>query len=119
PDAVDYINAHGTGTKANDRLETEAIKQVFGPHAEKLSVSSTKSMHGHCLGASGAIELNACVNAVRESVIPPTIGFRERDRECDLDVKPKKARERTVRAAVSNSFAYGGTNAVVAVKEFS
>lgn len=76
-------------------------------------------MHGHCLGASGAIELIACVNAVREGVIPPTIGFRERDPECDLDVTPNKARERPVRAAVSNSFAFGGTNAVVAVKEFS
>lgn len=119
PDAVDYINAHGTGTKANDRLETEAIKQVFGSHAKKLSLSSTKSMHGHCLGASGAIELIACVNAVREGIIPPTIGFRERDPECDLDVTPNEAHRRPVRAAISNSFAFGGTNAVVAVREFS
>lgn len=113
---VDYINAHGTGTKANDRLETEAIKRVFGENAKSLSVSSTKSMHGHCLGASGAIELIACVNAVREGVVPPTAGYREPDPECDLDVTPNERRRRPVRASISNSFAFGGTNAVVAVR---
>ncbi len=115
---VDYINAHGTGTKANDRLETEAIKRVFGAHAQKLSVSSTKSMHGHCLGASGAIELIACVNAVREGLVPPTANYSAPDPECDLDVTPNEPRRRPVRAAISNGFAFGGTNAVVAVREF-
>ncbi|WP_159592620.1 beta-ketoacyl-[acyl-carrier-protein] synthase family protein [Chelativorans xinjiangense] len=115
---VDYINAHGTGTKANDRLETEAIKRVFGIHARKLSVSSTKSMHGHCLGASGAIELIACINAVREGLVPPTANYSAPDPDCDLDVTPNEPRRRPVRAAISNGFAFGGTNAVVAVREF-
>ncbi|WP_309084283.1 beta-ketoacyl-[acyl-carrier-protein] synthase family protein [Chelativorans sp.] len=116
---IDYVNAHGTGTKANDRLETEAIKHVFGRHASALSVSSTKSMHGHCLGASGAIELIACVNAIQEGVVPPTAGYREADPDCDLDVTPNEARRRPVRAAISNSFAFGGTNAVIAVRSMS
>jgi nodulation protein E len=113
---VDYINAHGTGTKANDQIETVAIKQVFGAHAARLSVSSTKSMHAHCLGAAGAIEMIACVMAIREGVVPPTANYREPDPDCDLDVTPNVARERKVRAAVSNGFAFGGTNAVVAFK---
>ncbi|WP_173935052.1 beta-ketoacyl-[acyl-carrier-protein] synthase family protein [Chelativorans sp. Marseille-P2723] len=116
PEEIDYVNAHGTGTKANDRLETEALKHVFGQHAQKLSVSSTKSMHGHCLGASGAIELIACIQAVRNGIVPPTASFREADSECDLDVTPNRAHRRTVGAAISNSFAFGGTNAVVAVR---
>ncbi|CAN0654744.1 beta-ketoacyl-[acyl-carrier-protein] synthase family protein [Nitratireductor aquimarinus] len=116
PSDVDYINAHGTGTKANDRIETEAIKRVFGAHASKLSVSSTKSMHAHCLGASGALELIACVMAIREGIVPPTAGYREADPECDLDVTPNEARRRDVRVALSNGFAFGGTNAVIAVK---
>ena len=116
PDDVDYINAHGTGTKANDQIETIAIKQVFGEHAARLSVSSTKSMHAHCLGASGALEMIACVMAIREGVIPPTANYREPDPDCDLDVTPNVARERKVCAAVSNGFAFGGTNAVVAFK---
>jgi nodulation protein E len=114
---VDYLNAHGTGTKANDQIETNAIKRVFGDHAYKLSVSSTKSMHAHCLGASGAIEMIACVMAIREGIVPPTANYRESDPECDLDVTPNTARERKVRVAVSNSFAFGGTNAVAAFKE--
>jgi len=116
PEDVDYLNAHGTGTKANDHLETIAIKQVFGEHARKLSISSTKSMHAHCLGASGAIEMIACVMAIREGLVPPTANYREPDPDCDLDVTPNVARERKVRAAISNSFAFGGTNAVVAFK---
>lgn len=116
PEDVDYVNAHGTATKANDETETRAIRQVFGAHADRLSVSSTKSMHAHCMGASGAIELAACVLALREGVVPPTIGYRVADPACDLDVTPNTARERKVRAAISNGFAFGGTNAVVALK---
>lgn len=116
PEDVDYVNAHGTGTKANDQIETAAIKRVFGDHAYKLSVSSTKSMHAHCLGASGALEMIACVNAVREGIVPPTANYREADADCDLDVTPNVAKKRDVRVAISNGFAFGGTNAVVAVK---
>lgn len=116
PEEVDYVNAHGTGTKANDQIETAAIRRVFGAHADKLSVSSTKSMHAHCLGASGALEMIACVMAVREGLVPPTANYREADAECDLDVTPNVAKEREVRVAISNGFAFGGTNAVVAVK---
>ncbi len=116
PEDVDYLNAHGTGTKANDQIETAAIKRVFGEHSGKLSVSSTKSMHAHCLGASGALELIACVMAIREGVVPPTTNYREPDPDCDLDVTPNVARERKVRAAISNGFAFGGTNAVLAFK---
>lgn len=116
PEDVDYVNAHGTGTKANDQIETVAVKQAFGHHARQLSVSSTKSMHAHCLGASGAIEAIACIMAIREGIVPPTANYREPDPDCDLDVTPNVARERPVRAAVSNSFAFGGTNAVVAFK---
>ncbi|WP_269932622.1 beta-ketoacyl-[acyl-carrier-protein] synthase family protein [Aminobacter sp. HY435] len=116
PEDVDYINAHGTGTKANDQIETAAIKRVFDAHAHKLSVSSTKSMHAHCLGASGALELIACVMAVREGVVPPTANYREADADCDLDVTPNMAKLRDVRVAISNGFAFGGTNAVVAVR---
>jgi nodulation protein E len=116
PEDVDYLNAHGTGTKANDEIETMAIKRVFGDHAYRLSVSSTKSMHAHCLGASGALEMIACVMAIREGIVPPTANFRVADAACDLDVTPNVARERTVRAAISNGFAFGGTNAVLAFK---
>jgi nodulation protein E len=116
PEDVDYLNAHGTGTKANDQIETMAIKQAFGAQAGRLSVSSTKSMHAHCFGASGAIEMIACVMAIRDGIVPPTANYRERDPDCDLDVTPNVARERKVRAAISNGFAFGGTNAVVAFK---
>jgi len=116
PGDVDYLNAHGTGTKANDQIETAAIKRVFGAHAYKLSVSSTKSMHAHCLGASGALEMIACVKAIREGLVPPTANYREPDPECDLDVTPNVARERKVRTALSNAFAFGGTNAVLAFR---
>ncbi|MFU0505129.1 beta-ketoacyl-[acyl-carrier-protein] synthase family protein [Pseudaminobacter sp. NGMCC 1.201702] len=117
PEEVDYINAHGTGTKANDEIETSAIRQVFGAHAERLSVSSTKSMHAHCMGAAGGLEMIACVMAIRDGVVPPTANYREKDAACDLDVTPNVAKKREVRAAISNGFAFGGTNAVVAFKQ--
>lgn len=116
PEDVDYLNAHGTGTKANDQIETQAIKRAFGSHAAGLSISSTKSMHAHCLGASGALEMIACVMAIREGLVPPTTNYREPDPDCDLDVTPNVARERPVRVALSNAFAFGGTNAVLAFK---
>ncbi|MFD9901861.1 beta-ketoacyl-[acyl-carrier-protein] synthase family protein [Mesorhizobium sp. NPDC059025] len=116
PEDVDYLNAHGTGTKANDQIETAAIKRAFGDHAYKLSVSSTKSMHGHALGASGALEMIACVMAIRDGIVPPTANYREADPDCDLDITPNVAKERPVRAALSNAFAFGGTNAVLAFK---
>ena len=112
PEDIDYINAHGTGTKYNDVLETQAIRRVFGKHADALSVSSTKSMHAHCMGASGALELIACVMAIREGIVPPTANYREKDPECDLDVTPERRAQAQVRAAISNAFAFGGTNAV-------
>ncbi len=118
PGEVDYINAHGTGTKANDAVECKVIRTVFGEHADKLSVSSTKSMHGHALGGAGAIEIIACLGALRDGVIPPTINYQTPDPECDLDVTPNEARERPVRVALSNAFAFGGLNSVLALKKF-
>lgn len=118
PEDVDYINAHGTGTKANDETETRAIRAVFGKAADGLSVSSTKSMHGHCLGAAGGIEMIACVKAVTDGIVPPTINYREADPACDLDVTPNTAKKREVRVALSNSFAFGGTNATLAIKAY-
>ena len=119
PDDIDYINAHGTGTPANDPTESRAIRRVFGAHADKLAVSSTKSVHGHALGAAGAIELIAVIGALRDGVIPPTANFIDPDPECDLDYVPNTAREKSVRASLSNSFAFGGLNAVVAIKRVS
>jgi nodulation protein E len=117
PAQIHYVNAHGTGTPANDPTETKAIRRVFGAHADKLAVSSTKSMHGHALGAAGAIELVAVIGALREGIIPPTANFVDPDPACDLDYVPNVPRERTVRAALSNSFAFGGLNAVIALKQ--
>ena len=112
---IDYVNAHGTGTRANDAVETRAIHEVFGPHAQQLAVSSTKSMHGHALGAAGALELVAILGALRDDVVPPTANFDQADPECDLDYVPNTGRALKVRAALSNSFAFGGLNAVLAV----
>jgi len=115
PEAIGYINAHGTGTESNDKTETQAIHTVFGSHAPKLWVSSTKSMHGHSLGAAGALEGAATLGALRFGVIPPTANFNEnqRDPACDLDVVPNRAREGKFEWAMSNSFAFGGLNAVL------
>lgn len=113
---VDYINAHGTGTKLNDATEIAAIRRVFCAHAASLSISSTKSMHGHAMGASGAIELAATLLALRHQIAPPTANFTAPDPECDLDVTPNHAKPRTIRAALSNSLAFGGLNAVLALR---
>lgn len=113
PTDIDYLNAHGTATTINDVNETNAIKQVFGEHAYKLAISSTKSMHGHPLGAGGGIEAAACIKAIQEGWVPPTTGFDEPGDGCDLDYIPNVGRDMTVRYAMSNSFAFGGLNAVV------
>ena len=115
-DKVGYINAHGTGTAANDKTECAAVADVFGHHADKLMISSTKSMHGHMIGGTGAVELLACIMALRDGVIAPTIGYEEPDPECALDVVPNEARERQVDVVLSNAFAFGGLNAVLALK---
>src|SRR5262245_18790470 len=113
PSNVDYLNAHGTATTINDRNETNAIKRVFGKHAYNLAVSSTKSMHGHPLGAGGGIEAVACIKAMQENWVPPTVGLDEADPECDLDYVPNVGRDKQVTYAMSNSFAFGGLNAVI------
>jgi nodulation protein E len=113
PSDIDYLNAHGTATTINDRNETNAIKRVFGKHANELAISSTKSMHGHPLGAGGGIEAVACIKALQDNWVPPTIGLDEADPECDLDYVPNKGRSKEVTYAMSNSFAFGGLNAVL------
>jgi 3-oxoacyl-[acyl-carrier-protein] synthase II len=115
-DQIDYINAHGTSTPAGDRVETMAVKFVFGDHARKLAVSSTKSMTGHLLGAAGGLETAICALAVRDQVMPPTINYDEPDPECDLDYVPNEARRGRVEYALSNSFGFGGTNGCLIVK---
>jgi nodulation protein E len=117
PEAIGYVNAHGTGTLANDATETAALKAVFGAHAGKLAVSSTKSMHGHALGAAAALECLATVLALRDGVLPPTANYNVPDPECDLDVIPNHARHAQVEWAISNSFAFGGLNAVLALRK--
>jgi nodulation protein E len=116
-DDVGYINAHGTGTAANDKTECAAVADVFGPHADRLMISSTKSMHGHLIGGTGAVELLACIMALRDGVVAPTIGYEEPDPECALDVVPNEAREARVKVALSNAFAFGGLNAVLALRK--
>jgi beta-ketoacyl-acyl-carrier-protein synthase II len=118
PEEVDYINAHGTGTRVNDITETQVIKEVFRDHARKVAISSTKSMHGHVMGATGAVEMAATIQAIDRGVIPPTANYTQPDPECDLDYVPNQAREMPVRVAVSNSFAFGGLNAVLLVRRF-
>jgi nodulation protein E len=116
PQQIGYINAHGTGTVTNDPIETRAIRELFGSHANRLAVSSTKSLHGHALGAAGALEAVSTVLALREGLIPPTANFIAPDPECDLDVVPNHARAAQVEYALSNAFAFGGLNAVLAFK---
>ncbi|MGC9370934.1 MAG: beta-ketoacyl-[acyl-carrier-protein] synthase family protein [Paracoccaceae bacterium] len=117
PEAVGYINAHGTGTAANDKTECAAVVDVFGAHADRLMISSTKSMHGHLIGGTGAVELLACIMALRDGVIAPTIGYEEPDPECTLDVVPNEAREADVDVVLSNAFAFGGLNAVLVLRK--
>ncbi|MFB3922297.1 MAG: beta-ketoacyl-ACP synthase II [Terriglobia bacterium] len=119
PQQVDYINAHGTSTPYNDKLETLAIKKVFGEHARKLPVSSTKSMTGHLLGGAGGLEAGISVLALRDQVLPPTINYENPDPECDLDYVPNKARKAEVNCILSNSFGFGGTNATLLFKRYS
>ena len=115
---IGYINAHGTGTAANDRTECAAVRNVLGAQADNLMISSTKSMHGHVMGGTGALELLACIMALREGVVAPTINYDEPDPECDLNVVPNAAQEAEVTAALSNAFAFGGLNAVLALRRF-
>ena len=114
-DSVGYINAHGTGTAANDKTECAAVADVFGAHADRLMISSTKSMHGHLIGGTGAVELLACIMALRDGIVAPTIGYEEPDPECALDVVPNVARDAQIEVALSNAFAFGGLNAVLAL----
>ncbi|MFN3153630.1 beta-ketoacyl-ACP synthase II [Bremerella sp.] len=119
PEKIDYINAHGTSTPPGDKAETIAIKTVYGDHAYKLAVSSTKSSLGHSLGASGGIELIACIKAIQEGIIPPTINLEKPDPACDLDYTPNEAKNRKISYAMSNSFGFGGHNACVIAKEYA
>lgn len=119
PEDVDYINAHGTSTLYNDRIETLAIKKVFGAHAKKLAVSSTKSVMGHLLGAAGGVELIVCALSIKESIIPPTLNYQTPDPECDLDYVPNKPRAHKINIALSNALGFGGHNATLVVRRFT
>jgi 3-oxoacyl-[acyl-carrier-protein] synthase II len=118
PDAVDYINAHGTSTTVNDKVETLATKQVFGDRAHKIPISSTKSMMGHLIAAAGATELIICLLAIRDNVVPPTINYENPDPECDLDYVPNVARQHRCDVALSNSFGFGGQNIALLASRF-
>jgi 3-oxoacyl-[acyl-carrier-protein] synthase II len=119
PEQVSYINAHGTSTPFNDRLETQAIKKVFGEHAAKMPVSSTKSMTGHLLGGAGGLEAGFTALTIRDQMMPPTINYEKPDPDCDLDYVPNHARAGTIEYVLSNSFGFGGTNAVLLFKRYS
>lgn len=119
PEDIDYINAHGTSTSLNDKIETQVIKNVFGEHARKLAISSTKSMTGHLLGAAGVVEIIASIKSINEGVIHPTINYENPDPECDLDYVPNQARQQKVNTVLSNSLGFGGHNATIIVKKFS
>jgi nodulation protein E len=118
-DQVGYVNAHGTGTLANDKIEIASLRDAFGQFSEGMAVSSTKSMHGHIMGGTGAIELLSCIAAVKNGVLAPTINLQSKDPMCDLDVIANTAREKPVSASISNAFAFGGLNAVIAIKRFN
>jgi 3-oxoacyl-[acyl-carrier-protein] synthase II len=118
PEDVSYINAHGTSTPQGDIAESQAVKTVFGEHARKLAVSSTKGATGHMLGAAGAVEMIACAKAIQTDTLPPTINYENPDSECDLDYVPNTARQAIVKAVVNNSFGFGGHNATVVAKKF-
>ena len=118
PTEISYINAHGTSTPQGDICETMAVKTVFGDHAKKLAVSSTKGATGHMLGAAGAVEMAVCCKAIQTSMVPPTINYENPDPQCDLDYVPNTAREMTVNAIVNNSFGFGGHNATIVAKKF-
>jgi 3-oxoacyl-[acyl-carrier-protein] synthase II len=119
PEDIDYINAHGTSTPLNDKCETQAIKTVFGDHAYKMMISSTKSMTGHMLGAAGGIEAAFTALTLHHGIIPPTVNLQRPDPNCDLDYVPLTAREVRVETAMSNSFGFGGTNGVVVFRRFA
>ena len=116
---VGYINAHGTGTSLNDQSETRAVKAAFGELAYKTPISSTKSMTGHMMGATGALEAIFCALAIRDGILPPTIHYETPDPECDLDYIPNKAREANISLAISNAFGFGGHNAVLAIRKYT
>jgi nodulation protein E len=118
PEQIGYINAHGTGTLVNDSMEVAAIKNVFGEHANQLSISSTKSLHGHALGATSSLEAVATIMALKEGILPPTANFEEKDEACDIDIVPNVTRKKDIQYALSNAFAFGGLNAVLAFKKW-
>ena len=118
PDQVSYINAHGTSTLPNDRLETMAIKRLFGDHARKVPISSTKSMIGHLLGAAGAVEAGVAALALQRQIVPPTINYETPDPDCDLDYVPNESRSVNLQYVLSNSFGFGGTNAALLFKRW-
>ena len=119
PEDIDYINAHGTSTQANDEIETRSVKEIFKKHAKKIPMSSIKSMLGHMIAAAGVVELIACVLTIRDGIIPPTINYENKDENCDLDYVPNKAREMKVKTVLSNSFGFGGQNVALVVREFN